>query len=107
MCVVNGMWGAWGPFGACALKGGKRCERNRKRVCDDPMPSNGGAKCTGDRMLQYNYAQCKANSCGKLLYTIRITEVILYVYILDLNLVFLAFFVLFGTYACYFRFPIG
>ena len=79
MCVVNGMWGAWGPFGACALKGGKRCERNRKRVCDDPMPSNGGAKCTGDRMLQYNYAQCKANSCGKLLYTIRITEVILYI----------------------------
>ncbi|XP_048589634.1 uncharacterized protein LOC5511196 [Nematostella vectensis] len=45
-CKVDGGWGSWSPWTECAqICGGSIVERIR--VCDNPAPANGGAKCPG------------------------------------------------------------
>ncbi|EDO39017.1 predicted protein, partial [Nematostella vectensis] len=42
----DGGWGSWSPWTECAqICGGSIVERIR--VCDNPAPANGGAKCPG------------------------------------------------------------
>ena len=76
LCAVDGKWGRWGPFGPC-----KACKRQRKRLCDDPPPSNGGAKCSGNKMVQYHSQQCPANWCGKFLTCVYMTMILYYIYV--------------------------
>jgi hypothetical protein len=43
---VNGLWGGWGPIGACSTNCGCGI-RYRYRSCDSPAPAFGGLDCTG------------------------------------------------------------
>ena len=43
---IDGHWSVWGSWGACS----KTCDegsRERSRVCDNPVPENGGLPCKG------------------------------------------------------------
>ena len=41
--VVDGGWGAWGPFTNCC-----NGTKSRARACDSPSPSHGGLTCSGN-----------------------------------------------------------
>jgi len=44
--TVDGGWGAWGNWSECSATCGTAVqERNRR--CDNPLPANGGASCSG------------------------------------------------------------
>ena len=59
--AVNGRWGGWTPFTGCS----KSCKKTRKRMCNNPIPSYGGAKCMGGNgMTQLQHVKCNPNSCG-------------------------------------------
>ena len=71
--IVNGNWGHWGPFGRCNAG----CKKMRKRLCNDPPPSeNGGKKCSGTNSLeQVQVGNCDQRFCGKSLsYDLDITR---------------------------------
>ena len=42
--VVNGGWTEWGSWSSCNAKTGKK---KRIRRCWNPVPANGGARCSG------------------------------------------------------------
>jgi len=43
---VDGRWGAWGNWSLCSATCGTSVQQ-RERRCDNPLPANGGAECTG------------------------------------------------------------
>jgi len=43
-CSVNGGWGDWTSWSACA----NNCRRTRSRKCNNPVPENGGKDCVGN-----------------------------------------------------------
>ncbi|XP_048736194.2 coadhesin-like [Ostrea edulis] len=43
---VDGVWSAWGSFGACSVTCGTGI-RFRTRSCSNPAPTNGGSDCSG------------------------------------------------------------
>ncbi len=56
---VNGGWGQWTAWGQCnALR-----QRTRTRLCNTPLPQNGGLMCPG---LAQETGQCPAAGrfCG-------------------------------------------
>ncbi|XP_060071250.1 uncharacterized protein LOC132551155 [Ylistrum balloti] len=59
VCIIDGAWGQWGSWSQCTVTcgGGKQ---SRTRVCDDPMPANGGLPCSGDSSV---LGDCNVRSC--------------------------------------------
>ncbi|XP_060562946.1 coadhesin-like [Ruditapes philippinarum] len=45
-CPVNGQWAHWSSWTSCDVTCGKGT-RQRSRTCTNPVPANGGLKCTG------------------------------------------------------------
>ena len=43
--LVDGGWSVWGEWEAC---NGASLTRIRKRTCDNPIATGGGASCSGD-----------------------------------------------------------
>ena len=46
VCVVNGDYSDWGPYGKCSKTCGGGMQ-TRKRTCTNPPPANGGDDCNG------------------------------------------------------------
>ena len=44
---MDGGWTSWDVAGACSVTCGSGVQQ-RSRVCNNPVPSNGGMNCTGD-----------------------------------------------------------
>ena len=44
--TVDGAWSAWGNWSLCSATCGTSVQ-TRKRQCDNPIPANGGVKCSG------------------------------------------------------------
>ena len=49
--AVNGNWSDWGGWGSCDSNTWKR---KRRRQCNNPAPSNGGAQCYGSSTKEEN-----------------------------------------------------
>ena len=47
--AVNGGWGAFGNYSSCSKRCGGGIQR-RKRLCNNPLPMNGGATCQGSEV---------------------------------------------------------
>ena len=62
MYTVDGKWGPYGsPYGGCD----NACKTTRKRLCNNPAPRNGGAKCIGGNGdVQTISPKCNSNICG-------------------------------------------
>nr|CAJ65510.3 HyTSR1 protein [Hydra vulgaris] len=63
-CPVNGAWGSWSPYGPCSLSCGVAVRRSRKRECNNPAPSGGGANCVGYSVMSEvcnNQINCPVN----------------------------------------------
>ncbi|XP_054853798.1 A disintegrin and metalloproteinase with thrombospondin motifs 8 [Eublepharis macularius] len=57
--VVDGNWGSWSPWGPCS----RTCDGGvhfSNRDCDNPVPSNGGKYCEGQRI---KYQSCHTEEC--------------------------------------------
>ncbi|XP_041365646.1 SCO-spondin-like [Gigantopelta aegis] len=64
-CAVNGGWGAWGgkQFGLCSVTCGTGIWTvTRTRLCNNPMPANGGNTCSGKRK-EKKQDVCKLKEC--------------------------------------------
>ena len=57
---VDGQWGRWSSWGSCSTQCGPGT-RSRARICDDPVPRNGGKNCVGDEKEENS---CVFQSCG-------------------------------------------
>ncbi|CDQ68771.1 unnamed protein product [Oncorhynchus mykiss] len=57
--VVDGGWGAWGPWQQCSRTCGGGVEFSY-RECTDPVPQNGGKYCEGQRV---QYQSCNPQTC--------------------------------------------
>ncbi|XP_070986825.1 A disintegrin and metalloproteinase with thrombospondin motifs 8-like [Oncorhynchus clarkii lewisi] len=57
--VVDGGWGAWGPWQQCSRTCGGGVEFSY-RECTDPVPQNGGKYCEGQRV---QYQSCNTQAC--------------------------------------------
>jgi len=66
--VVNGGWSdwtSWADITACSKScGGGARVQSRSRVCNNPVPSNGGASCTGPATETQSVA-CNTQACCK------------------------------------------
>ena len=57
---MDGAWSYWGEWGSCDSVTGRK---KRRRKCDNPPPSNGGAYCSGpsaDEELCAGIRYCQA-----------------------------------------------
>ena len=63
-CIpVHGGWSSWNALGGCSVTCGVGLH-NRRRTCDNPVPSFGGDHCFGDTT---EYEVCYTKACnGKL-----------------------------------------
>jgi hemicentin len=57
--LVNGDWGLWSGLSTCTSRCGGGTQ-TRKRLCDDPAPSNGGKDCPGLSAESY---KCNTQGC--------------------------------------------
>ncbi|XP_031568759.1 MAM and LDL-receptor class A domain-containing protein 2-like [Actinia tenebrosa] len=57
---LDGHWGRWSSWGSCSTTCGEG-SKTRTRICDDPVPKNGGKNCVGSNTEQ---RYCKVRSCG-------------------------------------------
>ncbi|KAL2089466.1 hypothetical protein ACEWY4_014154 [Coilia grayii] len=58
-CPVDGNWGVWQAWGECSSSCGGG-ERTRRRLCNNPSPSNKGRPCPGDST---QLSSCNAQAC--------------------------------------------
>ncbi|XP_028321223.1 A disintegrin and metalloproteinase with thrombospondin motifs 15-like [Gouania willdenowi] len=56
---VDGRWGKWGSFGECSRSCGGGVQLAH-RVCDNPVPENGGKYCYGVRL---KHRSCNLSPC--------------------------------------------
>lgn len=56
---VDGSWGNWHSWGLCSASCG-RGEKTRKRLCNNPEPSNSGRSCPGDAT---QVSRCNLQAC--------------------------------------------
>ena len=56
---MNGGWSEWGPHEECSALCGGGIEKNL-RLCNDPLPSNGGDECVGDATREI---ACNTQAC--------------------------------------------
>ena len=70
--ATHGKWGKWSDYEACDVScgGGKQ---HRKRLCNNPMPNNGGSLCQtavgGKNLIEQQSKSCNTKRCqGKNLY---------------------------------------
>ncbi|KAM5295479.1 hemicentin-1 isoform 1-T1 [Glossophaga mutica] len=59
MCPVDGSWGNWHSWGLCSASCGGG-EKTRKRLCNNPEPSNSGRSCPGDAT---QVSRCNLQAC--------------------------------------------
>ena len=60
--TVDGGWGAWSDWETCpATCGG--ADQSRTRVCDNPLPENGGDDCTVDGSTNTETQRCHEDQC--------------------------------------------
>lgn len=57
--VIAGGWGAWSNFSSCSASCGDGTQV-RSRLCNNPIPQNGGANCTGNAT---NTQSCNNGDC--------------------------------------------
>ncbi len=66
--AVNGEWSdwtSWANITACSKScGGGTVTQSRSRVCNNPIPSNGGANCTGSA-TETQVVACNTQACCK------------------------------------------
>ncbi|XP_032220680.2 transmembrane protease serine 6 isoform X2 [Nematostella vectensis] len=60
-CPVDGKWGKWSNFYLCSKTCGNGV-RTRYRLCNNPVPINGGRTCSGESREN---APCKVADCGE------------------------------------------
>ncbi|XP_063057327.1 hemicentin-1 isoform X2 [Engraulis encrasicolus] len=58
-CPVDGNWGPWQAWGECSASCGGG-ERTRRRLCNNPSPSNKGRPCPGDST---QLSRCNGQAC--------------------------------------------
>ncbi|CAM1298104.1 ADAMTS9 (predicted) [Pycnogonum litorale] len=56
---VNGNWGEWSEYGTCSRSCGGGIAQS-ERLCDNPVPNNGGRYCVGRRR---KYKSCSTKDC--------------------------------------------
>lgn len=61
VCAVNGGWSQWSQWSECSSRCGKG-QQKRTRVCNNPVPLNGGKPCPG---LAVQKAECTSICPGK------------------------------------------
>ncbi|KAK4311029.1 hypothetical protein Pmani_017444 [Petrolisthes manimaculis] len=61
-CLIDGKWSAWAGWSVCSVSCGGGV-RQKRRVCDNPIPSNGGRYCPGSDSLEdyCNLDMCPIN----------------------------------------------
>ena len=57
--LVDGGFGEWGDWDECSVSCGGG-SKSRTRACNNPVPSNGGADCSGERKQTQ---QCNEMAC--------------------------------------------
>ena len=63
LLLVNGFWSGWGPWRPCS----KTCDNgitSRQRVCNNPVPSNGGKNCFFNGTEYPSHTQSMPGTCG-------------------------------------------
>ena len=58
-CLVDGGWGTWSDYSSCSATCGEG-QQTRRRVCDNPPASDGGADCDG---VATNQRTCNIIAC--------------------------------------------
>ena len=67
--VTHGGWGAWGTYGPCTATCGSGYQI-RDRLCNDPIPLNGGLECSSDKgqsMKESESRMCTSIKCPGIL----------------------------------------
>ncbi|XP_032884067.1 hemicentin-1 isoform X2 [Amblyraja radiata] len=59
ICPVDGNWGPWQAWNDCSATCGGG-EQKRLRLCNNPVPLNGGRSCPGDSS---QVSRCKTQTC--------------------------------------------
>lgn len=59
--IINGGLTEWSNWSECSSACGRRTLRSRERYCSNPVPSNGGADCEGER---FQLDMCEMLPCS-------------------------------------------
>ena len=59
--AVDGKWTSWSSWSSCSSD----CQQFRRRLCNNPKPSNGGRYCLGDDIAKQN---CTGGMCKRKLH---------------------------------------
>lgn len=59
-CDVDGGWSSWGHWSECSATCGDLSVRKRNRLCNNPIPQNGGKACEGQI---FELELCNVTSC--------------------------------------------
>ena len=71
--IVDGGWGAWADWATCSVTCGGG-QRNRTRICDNPLPAHGGSECTDNGSSNFETEGCNNNNCPSKLKSVNIIK---------------------------------
>lgn len=62
---VDGGWSSWGHWSECSATCGDLSVRKRNRLCNNPIPQNGGKACEGQifELELCNVTSCPQGTC--------------------------------------------
>lgn len=62
---VDGGWSSWGHWSECSATCGDLSVRKRNRLCNNPIPQNGGKACKGQifELELCNVTSCPQGTC--------------------------------------------